>query len=324
MDESQAGHNHERNKTKTSFTKSRSAKSGWVTSDQKLTGKTVVITGANTGIGLETAVDMAERDAKLIIACRDPRRGESALKHIVAETGSQRVRFSLLDLSSFSSVRQFVENFKNEEQRLDILINNAGIMMCPQSTTQDGFETHFGVNHLGHFLLTYLLLDLIKASAPSRIITLSSVMHRRLYNAHIHWNDLNLKKSYNARDAYSQSKLMNVLFSRELAKRLEGTGVTTYCVHPGLVNTKLVKYAGTHGNCWDTLFGCVTKSTKGFWKTPRHGAQTTIYCAIAPELENETGKYYSECKKAREASSGRDDGAACKLWEISMNLVEQN
>lgn len=199
----------------------------------------MIITGANTGIGKQTAIDLAKRGAKIYLACRNFDKCDEARKEIIELTGNKNVFNSELDLSSLESVRKFSNKFLKEENRLDILINNAGIMICPKSLTRDGFETQIGVNHMGHFLLTNLLLDLLKKSSPSRIVVLSSLAHVAGY---IKKDDLNSEKSYNRILAYGQSKLANILFTRHLAKKLNGTGVTVYCLHPGSVNTDLMRH----------------------------------------------------------------------------------
>ncbi|XP_043082350.1 retinol dehydrogenase 12 isoform X3 [Puntigrus tetrazona] len=203
---------------------------GQWSSSARLDDKTIIITGANTGIGKETARDLAKR----------------------------------------------------EEKRVDILINNAGIMMCPYSKTADGFEMQFGVNHLGHFLLTYLLLDLLKKSSPSRIINVASVAHTW---GSIHLDDINSEKGYSPRRAYGQSKLANILCTRSLAKRLQGSGVTVYSLHPGVVQSELFRNLSKPVQIAVKVFSPFTKSTV-------QGAQTTIYCAVEPKLDNESGGYY--------------------------------
>ncbi|TRZ26233.1 hypothetical protein HGM15179_000845 [Zosterops borbonicus] len=185
----------------------------------RLEGKVVIITGANTGIGKETARDLAQRGARVIIACRDIAKAEAAASEIRAETGNQQVIVKKLDLADTKSIREFAENFLAEEKKLHVLINNAGVMLCPYSKTADGFEMHLGVNHLGHFLLTFLLLECLKQSAPSRIVNVSSLAH---HGGRIRFHDLQGEKSYNRGLAYCHSKLANVLFTRELARRLQG------------------------------------------------------------------------------------------------------
>lgn len=178
----------------------------------------MLITGANTGIGKETAIDLAKRGAKIIIACRDMEKAEAAVKEIIDKSDNQNVICKKLDLADIKSIREFAEGINRDEPNLNILINNAGVMVCPYGKTADGFEMQFGVNHLGHFLLTHLLLDLIKRSAPARIVTVSSMAHSW---GVINLDDINSEKSYGKSAAYSQSKLANVLFTHSLAKRLE-------------------------------------------------------------------------------------------------------
>ncbi|XP_008293503.1 retinol dehydrogenase 12-like [Stegastes partitus] len=280
-------------------------------SAEKLDGKTVLITGANTGIGKETAKDLAKRGAKIIIACRDMEKGQQALKEIKEYSGSDDLKCMKLDLSDTKSIREFAEAINRDEPKLNILINNAGVMVCPYGKTADGFEMQIGVNHMGHFLLTYLLLDLIKRSAPARIVTVSSMAHAW---GSINLDDINSEKSYDKTRAYSQSKLANVLFTRSLAKRLEGTGVTTYSLHPGVVKTDL----GRHLN---GPMQVLMKVSSPFLKNPVQGAQTTIYCAVEPSLANETGQYYSDCAPTSPSSAGQDDNMAQKLWELSCRML---
>lgn len=280
-------------------------------SPQRLDGKTVVITGANTGIGKETAIDLAKRGARVIMACRDMEKGQAALKEVVENSANENVACMKLDLSDTKSIREFADNINKEEEKLNILLNNAGVMVCPYGKTTDGFEMQIGVNHMGHFLLTYLLLDLIKKSAPARIINVSSMAH--LFGS-INLEDINSEKSYDKKAAYGQSKLANVLFTRSLAKRLEGTGVTAYSLHPGVVQTDL----------WRHLNGpqqLVMKAVSPFTKTSTQGAQTSIYCAVEPSLENESGGYYSDCAPAKCSAKAQDDDLAQRLWELSCQML---
>jgi NAD(P)-dependent dehydrogenase (short-subunit alcohol dehydrogenase family) len=203
---------------------------GDFTKDTRIPDKVVVITGANAGIGKETAIDLARRGGKVYIACRDQERAETALKEIKERSGSDNVHFLQLDLASLDSVREFSKKFHGLESQLHILINNAGVMACPKSQTKDGFEMHMGTNHLGHFLLTNLLLDLLKAGTPSRVVVVSSLFH---IFGKIRQDDFMAEKFYFRWFAYGSSKLANILFTRELAKKLEGTGVTVNSLHPG-------------------------------------------------------------------------------------------
>ena len=206
-----------------------------------LDGKTVIITGGNTGIGKETAIDLAKRNARVIVACRNQERGKKAEVDIRRESGSSNVHFRQLDLSSFESIKKFVKEVLSEESRVDILINNAAVMYCAFGKTEDGFETQFGVNHLGHFLLTNLLLDRIKQAPEGRIIVVSSMGHA--LTGKLNLDTINSEAHYSPYDAYHKSKLANVLFTKALAKRLTGTNVTVNSLHPGGVDTELQRHS---------------------------------------------------------------------------------
>ncbi|XP_055707549.1 retinol dehydrogenase 13-like isoform X2 [Phlebotomus papatasi] len=275
-------------------------------------GKVVVITGANTGIGKETALELAKRKAHVYMACRDMEKCEQARTEIVLESKNKYVYCRECDLSSFDSIRKFVVNFQHERDRLDILINNAGVMRCPRTVTKEGIEMQFGVNHIGHFLLTNLLLDTLKASAPSRIVVVSSLAHVR---GEINITDLNSEKNYERGKAYNQSKLANVLFTRELAKKLQGTGVTVNALHPGVVDTELMR----HMSLFTSFFsGLIVKPLMWpFFKSPKSGAQTTLYCALEPELEGVSGQYFSDCAPKEVAEAAKNDNVAKWLWSVS-------
>ena len=282
-------------------------------STKRLEGKTVVITGGNTGIGKETAVDLAKRGAKVIVGCRNLEKGKEALKEIQERSGSTNVYLEHLDLASLDSVRTFADSILKSESRLDILINNAGVMMCPYQKTKDGFEIKFGTNHLGHFLLTMLLLDRLKKSAPSRIVNVSSIGHS-LGSGKIHFDDINFEKDYSPYEAYFHSKLANVLFTRELSKRLEGSHVTANSLHPGAVRTDLER----HFTFLQTL---MVPARWYMYKSPEQGAQTSIYCAVSEEMEGVSGKYLADCAIKEPSKGAQDDDAAMKLWELSLKLV---
>ncbi|NXV17031.1 RDH12 dehydrogenase, partial [Cepphus grylle] len=287
---------------------------GQCKSAARLEGKVAIITGANTGIGKETARDLARR-GKVIVACRDTAKGEAAASEIRAETGNQQVIVKKLDLADTKSIREFAEKFLAEEKELHILINNAGVMLCPHSKTADGFEMHLGVNHLGHFLLTFLLLECLKQSAPARIVNVSSLAH---HGGRIRFHDLHGEKSYNRGLAYCHSKLANVLFTRELARRLQGKSqrgaeFTANALHPGSVHSELVRHS--------FVMTCLWKIFSFFLKTPQEGAQTSVYCAVAEELDSVTGQYFSDCQPAYVSPRGRDDETAKKLWSVSCELL---
>ena len=206
-----------------------------------LDGKTVIITGGNTGIGKETAIDLAKRNARVILACRSQEKGKKAEVDVRRESGNSNVYFRKLDLASFDSVRQFAKEVLSEESRIDILINNAGVMYCSFQKTVDGFETQFAVNHLGHFLLTHLLLDKIKQAPEGRIIVVSSIGHT--LTAKLDLDTINSEAHYSPYDAYHKSKLANVLFTKALAKRLAGSNITVNSLHPGAVATDLQRHS---------------------------------------------------------------------------------
>ncbi len=208
-------------------------------SQAKLDGKTAIVTGANTGIGLETAVDFAQRNGRVILACRNQAKGEAAVEEVKKRSGNNNVTFMELDLASLESVRGFCALVLDSEAQIDILVNNAGVMACPPTKTVDGFEMQFGVNHLGHFLLTNLLLDRLKQAPSARIVNVSSSAHKR---GKINFDDINSTKNYSPWGAYSQSKLANILFTRSLTKRLEGTNVTANALHPGVIKTELGRH----------------------------------------------------------------------------------
>ncbi|XP_069049512.1 retinol dehydrogenase 12 isoform X1 [Lepisosteus oculatus] len=279
-------------------------------SSARLDGKTVLITGANTGIGKETARALAARGARVIIACRDVLKGVAVATEIRSDTGNQQVVVRRLDLADTQAIRHFAKDILKDEKHIHILINNAGVMMCPYSKTTDGFEMQFGVNHLGHFLLTHLLIDLIKQSVPSRIIIVSSLAH---VVGRIKFDDLQSERSYDGGLAYCQSKLANILFTRELAKRLQGLRVTVNSVHPGSVKSELVR----HSSMLAILFWLFSM----FIKTPKEGAQTSVYCAVAEELEFVSGKHFSDCSPAFVAPQGRNEETAKRLWDVSCELL---
>lgn len=283
-----------------------------ITECEDVKDKIIIITGANTGIGKEVARDLAKREAKVIMACRDLFKCETTRKEIVLETKNKYVYCRKCDLASQSSIREFVKTFKKEHKKLDILINNAGVMRCPKSLTEDGIEMQLGVNHMGHFLLTNLLIDIIKLSAPSKIINVSSVAHTR---GKINIDDLNSVKNYDPGDAYSQSKLANILFTKELSKRLKNYNVTVNAVHPGLVDTEITR----HMPFFDSIVGSIIIRPL-FWifiKTPKQGAQTILHAALDPSLNNVTGVYLSNFKITEESEAARDESIAAWLWKTS-------
>ncbi|KAG1934599.1 dehydrogenase/reductase (SDR family) member 13 like 1 [Pimephales promelas] len=287
------------------------------TGTAKLHGKTVIVTGGNTGIGKATASAMAARGGRVILACRSKQKGEEAAREIRMETGNENVIFMQLDLASQKSIRSFAESFLKAERRLDLLINNAAL--ASPGRTEDGLGMILGVNHIGPFLLTHLLLDRLKACAPSRVVNVSSCGHDL---GTIDFDCINTHKALalGSSDAdlfraYTNSKLCNVLFTHQLAKRLEGTNVTCYSLHPGSVNTEL----GRDINEWTTR---ILKAIVGWFGAtdPVSGAQTTLYCALQEDIEHLSGRYFSDCQLVQVKPEARDDGIAKKLWDVSEKL----
>ncbi|XP_042207539.1 retinol dehydrogenase 13-like [Homarus americanus] len=282
------------------------------TGTESMIGKTVIITGTNTGIGRETALEMAKRRARVIMACRDLEKCKEARKEIALESRNKYIYCQECDLASQESIRNFAKKINEKEERVDVLINNAGVMRCKKSATKEGIELQLGTNHLGHFLLTNLLLDKIKASAPSRIINVSSVAHKR---GKINFDDLNSEKTYDEGDAYAQSKLANILFTRELAERLEGSGVTCNALHPGIVFTDIGRHMSINNSWVAKVF--LHPILWLFLKTPRQGAQTTIYLAVNEDLENVSGKYFSNKTEAGMSDAAQDREAGKSFWAVS-------
>ena len=272
----------------------------------------VVITGANSGMGKAISIELAKTGALIVMLCRNKERGEEALLELRALSGNSSVEMMLCDLGSLESIKNFCLEFKKKHQRLNVLINNAGVTLPGYHQTTDGYELQFGVNHLGHFLLTNQLLDLLIASAPARIINVASGAHKI---GKIHFEDINLEKNYTFWRAYSQSKLANILFTYELAEKLKGTGVTANCLHPGAVATSM-------GINRDTGFGTfITRMLKPFFQTPAQGAETAIYLATSNQVEGVTGKYFYRKKSVPSSKQSYDRAAAKKLWDLSKTMV---
>lgn len=281
-----------------------------------MNGKTVIVTGANSGIGRATAAGIVKLQGRVIMACRDLSRAEEAAREIRQETraDSSQLVVKQLDLASLTSVHTFCQDIIKEEPRLDVLINNAGIYQCPYTKTEDGFEMQFGVNHLGHFLLTNLLLDLLKQSAPSRIVVVSSKLYK---HGHINFEDLNSEQSYNKAFAYSRSKLANLLFTCELAQRLEGSGVTVNALTPGIVRTNL----GRHVHIPVLVKPMFDLLSRGLFKSPEEGARTSIYLACSPDVDGVQGECFADCQPQVLLDKATDQEVASKLWDMSEVMV---
>lgn len=276
--------------------------------DTNMSGKVCLVTGANSGIGKVTAAELARKGAHVVMVCRDRARGEAALAEIKQATGNDQIELMLCDLSSQADIRRFADEFKATHDRLDVLVNNAGVYLRKRETTVAGIEATFAVNHLAYFLLTSLLLDLLKRSAPSRIVNVSSDAHK---HGHINFDDLQAEKSYSGVKAYCNSKLANVLFTRELSKQLAGTKVTANCLHPGAVATG--------------IFRALPKPIEAIIKlltlSPEKGARTSVYLASSPAVETVTGKYFVRCKEAAASAEAQNDEIADRLWAESARLT---
>ncbi|XP_077397040.1 dehydrogenase/reductase SDR family member 13-like isoform X1 [Festucalex cinctus] len=283
----------------------------------KLKGKTAIVTGGNTGIGKATALELAKRGARVILACRNKKKAEAAVFDIRQESGNNQVVFMQLDLASFQSVRSFAQTILTTEPRVDILINNAGLM--GSGCTEDGFSMALGVNHLGHFLLTNLLLERMQQCGHGRIVTVSALLHRLgdidfslMASKRGLEADLSIWRNF---QAYCDSKLCNVLFTRELANRLECSRVTCYSVHPGIISTELCRNMSP----WQQIL--IMPFAKLFFLDPEGGSQTTLYCALQEGIETLSGRYFSSCALQQAGHKGRDDALAKKLWEVSERLT---
>lgn len=269
-----------------------------------------LVTGGTSGIGKAAATALAAMGADVVVVGRNRERGEAAAAEIRTRTGA-KVDLALADLSSQAEVRTLAEEFKSRYDRLDVLVNNAGLVQSTRSETVDGLETTFAINHLAPFLLTNLLLDTLKQSAPSRIITVSSEAERW---GNIDFDDLQSKKKYRGFPVYGMTKLANILFTYELAERLEGTGVTATCMHPGAVNTRF----GTNNSGPMTI---LFRAFKPFMRTPEQGADTLIWLASSPDVEGVSGRYYSDRKPVEPKKIANDPSARRRLWEESEKLT---
>ncbi len=284
-----------------------------------LSGKVMVITGANTGIGKETAVALAAMGATVVMTARTRAKGEEALAEVRRRSGSETVELGDLDLSSFASIRAFAAWMLDRHDRIDVLVNNAGLITDTRRETAEGFEEMFGVNHLGHFLLTDLLRERLVASAPARVVVLSSMAHRFALGG-LNRTDLQGIHSFQGFSAYSQSKLANALFGMELARRLDGTGVTVNCVHPGAINSHF-------GGDGDTgALGRFIKVTGRFvLRSPKTGAKTSVLMASSrhPRIAGTTGGYFSHGRKWPASRRTRSTEEASWLWDESVRLVAE-
>jgi NAD(P)-dependent dehydrogenase (short-subunit alcohol dehydrogenase family) len=284
------------------------------TTVRPMAGRVCVVTGASSGIGKATSVALAGLGAKVLLVCRDQSRGEAAMADVTAAGGSAddaaQPSLELADLSSMEQVRALATRLVSQP-RIDVLVNNAGLVVARRQLTADGFELSLAVNHLAPFLLTNLLLPTLTASAPARVVTVSSVAHRA---ARLDVDDLQCERRYLAMPAYANSKLANVLFTRELARRLDAATVTANCLHPGTVRTRF----GDTGALWLRLGLAVGGA---FLRTPESGARTVVYLASSPDEAGQTGGYYVGTRRRRPSRQARDDDLARRLWDASARLT---
>jgi NAD(P)-dependent dehydrogenase (short-subunit alcohol dehydrogenase family) len=276
-------------------------------------GKICLITGANSGIGKATALGLAQMGATVVMVCRDRTKGETAQAEIKAKSGNTAVDLLLADLASLQSVRQLAQDFKQRYAHLHVLINNAGVNVLRRRETVDGYEMTFAVNYLAPFLLTNLLLDVLKASAPSRIVNVSSGAHE---TAKLNMQDLQAEQHYGFMRVYGQSKLALIMFTYELARKLQGTGVTVNCLHPGFVATNI----GQSGlNPALAAVAKVIVSSMGI--SPENGAKTSIYLATSPNVDGISGRYFVKSVPKRSAPLSYDEVLQQQLWDMSEKLV---
>ncbi len=273
-----------------------------------------MITGANSGIGKATALGLARMGATVVMVARSPERGQEALAEIKATSGNEQVDLLLADLSSQAEIRRLAEEFKSRYSHLHVLINNAGLALSKRTLTVDGVEMAFAVNYLAPFLLTNLLLDVLKASAPARVVNVAGDYHRK---ATIRFDDLMSERDYSSSGANNQAKLALVLFTYELARRLDGTGVTANCLHPGAVATGLPLKDPDLSRFGRLMYALV----KPFFLSPEQGAETSIYLASSPQVEGVTAKYFIKKRAVDSSPESYDEGIAKRLWEKSAELT---
>lgn len=278
---------------------------------RRMKGKTVAITGASSGIGLETARALAGKGARVVMVVRSEQRGQAAIESIRKSAPDAQLELVLADLYSLAEVRKAGAALRERCERLDVLVNNAGLIHNTRELTVDGFEKTFALNHLAAFLLTYEVRELLAASAPARVVTVASYGHTF---ARFEWDDLATMTKWKGETAvYGASKLCNIWFAKEAARRFVGTGVTSNALHPGAV-------ASNFGASGSWLFKYGTKIAKPFLLTSEEGARTSVYLASSPEVEGVTGEYFQKCKIKQPSSRARDEASARRLWELSERL----
>ncbi len=278
-----------------------------------MAGKTVLVTGATAGIGEVAAIELVREGASVILVGRNSEKLDATVKKIKKDTGRDAADALLADLSSQAEVRRLAEQVRLRHPRIDVLVNNAGALFAQRAETVDGIERTFALNHLAYFLLTNLLLDNLKAAGHARVVNVASEAHR-IAAGGMNFDDPQFKKGYAGMRAYGQSKLANILFSNELARRLEGTGVASNALHPGIVSTNFTAGNGATGWLFRRLYSVIGISSES-------GAKTTIHLAAAPEVEGITGRYFAKCKPAKPTKPAQDPAAARRLWEVSEQMT---
>jgi NAD(P)-dependent dehydrogenase (short-subunit alcohol dehydrogenase family) len=277
----------------------------------RMDGKVCLITGATNGIGLEAAKALARQGATVVLVGRDPGRIESSLAQVRQVASDTKVEAIQADFTSLQEVRALAEGFRARHSRLDVLLNNAGLVMHERQVTKDGFEATLGINHLAPFLLTHLLLDVLKASGPARVVNVSSEAHRY---ARLDLSDLQSERSFNMMRVYGNSKLANILFTQALARRLQGTQVTTNSLHPGVVRTGF----GYNTQGWMRF---AVQAFNLFFLSAEKGARTSVYLASSPEVAGVTGQYFIKCRRRVPSRDARDEQLAERLWQVSAELT---
>jgi NAD(P)-dependent dehydrogenase (short-subunit alcohol dehydrogenase family) len=280
-----------------------------------MNGKICLVTGASSGIGKATALGLANMGATVVMVCRDANKGQAALAEIKRKSSSSSVDLLLADLSSQEAIRRLASEYKSKYQQLHVLINNAGVYYTKRHVTVDGLEAMFAVNYLARFLLTNLLLDILQNSAPARIINVAGAYHAR---GKIDFDDLQGERDFDGQRANHQSKLADVLFTYELARRLEGTGVTVNCLHPGMIATDLID----KDKDFPVFFKYLYKLSRPLMKSPAKGAETSLYLASSPEVDGVTGQYFVNKKISPSSPDSHDPQLAQRLWEVSRKLAK--
>jgi retinol dehydrogenase-12 len=275
-------------------------------------GKVCLLTGATSGIGLVTARELARQGARVLLVGRDPAKSARTVEQIRAQTGNREVEWLLADLSSQPQIRELARHVRERSARLDVLINNAGGMWLTRQLTVDGLEMTFAVNHLAYFLLTNLLMDMLRASSPARVVNVASEAHRK---AALDFDDLQGERTYGGWRAYCRSKLANILFTYELARRLTRVGITANALHPGWVATGFGKNNGWRGAVLQLGAKCLAIG-------PEKGARTVLYLATAPEVGGITGRYFVRERAVPSSAASYDEAAAKRLWQVSLDLSQ--